>query len=94
MSEELKELETRLRGVEVSVAKLCTKFDDNVRVQTALLTKHDLELYGNGREGVKIQLDRLEVAAKKKGKLLWVVIGGVVGLIVKLFYEAISHHLG
>ena len=90
MSQELKEVEKRLRGVEINVAELCVEFKNHNKTMSTLVTKHDVEIYGNGRDGLKTSQDRLEVAAKKRSKLLWVFFSGVVGLVVKLVYETVT----
>ena len=89
MSDELKELETRTRGVETQLVELCTKFDVNTEVVQDLLEKHNDTLYGNGHNGLKLDTDRLKQSSKSRKKFFWMTGGALSGLIVKLVYEFI-----
>ena len=55
-----------------------------------MLKKHEQELYGNGKEGLKIKVDRLEI--HKKNTDIHSIAGytAFVGLIGKLVYDWIQ----
>jgi len=41
----------------------------------AKLDRLDEAIRGNGKPGITVRLDRLEQDAKRKGKLIWLIIG-------------------
>ncbi|MCL2701965.1 MAG: hypothetical protein FWE88_09795 [Phycisphaerae bacterium] len=62
------------------------------RVLFAKIDRLDDAVRGNGKPGIQTRLDRLELAAATRTRLLWLIAGSVVALAVgalwKLFFGA------
>ena len=53
------------------------------------LDRLDDAIRGNGKPGIQLRLDRLESAAAKRNKVLWMVLGCVVTLAVGALWKLI-----
>ena len=53
------------------------------------LDRMDEAIRGNGKPGIQIRLDRLETAAAKRNKVLWMVLGSVVTLAVAAVWRLV-----
>ncbi len=53
------------------------------------LDRMDEAIRGNGKPGIQIRLDRLETAAAKRSKVLWMVLGSVVTLAVAAVWRLV-----
>jgi len=42
------------------------------------LDKLDEAVRGNGKPGIQVRLDRLEVDAKRQGRLVWMILGACI----------------
>ena len=51
------------------------------------LDRMDEAIRGNGKPGIQLRLDRLELAAAKRSKLFWMVLGCVVTLAVGALWK-------
>jgi len=85
------EQDKRLRGVETAVQVMGQQFSDHTVVVEKLVTKHNETLYGNGKLGLTVRVDREEQNTKRHFKFIWVLISAVIGLVVKLAYESLHH---
>ena len=57
-------------------------------IQTKL-DRMDEAIRGNGKPGIQIRLDRLESAATKRSRVLWMVAGSVVTLAVAAVWRLV-----
>ena len=53
------------------------------------LDRLDEAIRGNGKPGIQLRLDRLESAAAKRSKVLWMVLGSVVTLVVAAVWRLV-----
>ena len=53
------------------------------------LDRLDEAIRGNGKPGIQLRLDRLESAAAKRSKVLWMVLGSVVTLAVAAVWRLV-----
>jgi len=53
------------------------------------LDRMDEAIRGNGKPGIQLRLDRLESAAAKRSKVLWMVLGSVVTLAVAAVWRLV-----
>ena len=85
-------------------AKILTKLDSHALKLEAHIEKEEAwqnradmsmgdirdAIHGNGKPGMKIQLDRLEQIESFRGRVLWLTLGGTIAAIVTQVAAAIG----
>lgn len=61
-----------------------------VTVIAEKVENHDADLYGNGKPGIKLDVDRLKQNHKRTTKISWLVISAVLTLIGRLVFVLIT----
>lgn len=71
--------------------KMILETHDAVIGMVDKVESHNTDLYGNGKAGIKIDVDRLKVFNKAQCWICGVLIVAVLGLLVKLAYSHMAH---
>lgn len=70
----------RLAGIE-------EKLDSHIRNNEKILTKHEHAIFGNGKDGLSIQTDRLIESDKNRKSWRLAVVAANAGWIGKVLYD-------
>lgn len=85
------ELEPRMRALEVGQATLTQAVQDNTKIVTAIVTKHDKTIYGtDGQPGLVTRLDREEQNTVRQKRSFWLVLSAMIGIVGKFIYDSVS----
>ena len=81
-------MEARLRDLERQMDKMQVLAED--------VSKHDYEIYGNGKAGLKTEVEllkdginRLVDASKSRATREWTIVGGLALLVIERFFSNI-----
>lgn len=77
----LKEIHSDITDVKTEVVELRTIQTIQTTTNETRLRKLEKGVEGNGQPGLKVRVDRLERVAHWSGKLLWVLVPTIIGLI-------------
>lgn len=77
----LKEIHSDVTDVKGEVIELRTIQTIQTTTNETRLRKLEKGVEGNGQPGLKVRVDRLERVAHWSGKLLWVLVPTILGLI-------------
>ena len=55
------------------------------------LTSMEATVYGNGKPGVKMDVDRLKQKDKLRAKIMWTLVTATVGLVARLVFVLITN---
>ena len=55
----------------------------------AKLDRLDEAIRGNGKPGIQVRLDRVELAEKSRSKLLWIIVGAAGTLAVTAVWQKV-----
>lgn len=73
----------RLQSVENTLLVHTTKMNDWIDKTQNLLNKHSEEIWGNGKPGLKTNVDRILFV----GRFVWILYVAVAGLLVEKAWE-------
>lgn len=75
----MSDIHERLARVEVLVSSTDEKLDQVLHA-----------LHGNGEPGMKVRVDRLEQAEKRRAKVIWAAITSAVGLATAALWKSFT----
>ena len=84
IAERLQALETTLVSHTAQMSLWTKKTED-------LLNKHSEEIWGNGKPGLKTEVDRLIQVEEGRKWLFRVVVGAIAGLLAKAGFDIFKH---
>jgi hypothetical protein len=71
--------------------KLMMEIHTAVTVTAEKVQSHSTDLYGNGKPGIKMDVDRLKQDHKRSCKIIWIMVTAIVSVIGRLVYNAITN---
>jgi len=94
MQSRLERIEEKLDTLSSSVASFCAVSSHDRAILNRTVTKHDETLYGdgNGKEGLRMRLDRLEQS--EAGRKFWLMTAITAGITAVITGLANLFHLG
>jgi len=75
----------QLSDMRVDVGKIKTLLEDHLIPK---VEKHDKRIFG--RNGLETQFDRLDIAERKRSRLLWIIVGAVIIVAIKQFVPVVT----
>ncbi len=92
--------DNRINTLQIDMATLIQRFSDHIKTETEdfieinnKLDKIIESINGNGKDGLKVRVDRVE---RTHGRIVWTeraFIVGAIGLVGKIIYDIIQHFM-
>ena len=79
----------KLLEINKNIDDVGRKLGEHIVVSTEInkqIADHEKKLYGNGKQGIIITVDRLEECHKRQTKFMWIIFTALVPLVVGAIY--------